>query len=334
MNKIKWGILSTANIGKEQVIPSIQRSENGEVYAVASRGGDKAEKFADELGIPHAYSSYEELIADTEIDAVYIPLPNKLHKEWVIKAAKQGKHVLCEKPAALTAADLKEMFDVCEENNVIFMEAFMYQFHPQHEKVQELLSSNTIGKVGHAHASFSFVLDTDADPTNIRLNKELGGGVLYDAGCYTVHSLCNILNETPVQVYARAKQHPEFKIDTTVVGVLSFASGIEASFDTSFEAAFKQSYQLFGKDGTVKASSPYRPDVVDDGKGVIQVENSDGTKEHRIDGDQYKIQAEHFANCIIEKKQPSYSKQHMMDHARVLDACFESINTGNSVKLS
>ncbi|MDL4839201.1 Gfo/Idh/MocA family protein [Aquibacillus rhizosphaerae] len=331
MSKVNWGVLSTAMIGQEQVIPAIQRSSNGEVVAIASRG-EKAISVAEKLDIPTAYTSYEELLADPNIDAVYIPLPNSLHKEWVLEAAKKGKHVLCEKTAGLDYDELKEMIDACVHHGVTFMEAFMYQFHPQHAKVKELITSGAIGDVSFMRASFSYLL---TDESNIRLDRSLGGGALYDIGCYTIHSICNILNDQPTDVYANARIPEKFNVDTTVAGVLSFENDIQASFDCSFDVTPRQTYQVVGSQGTIEVVGPYRPDANESGEGFIRVVKSNGeTEEYSVAGDQYKLQVEHFVDSVIEKKQPSYTNEKMLNHMKVMDAAFHSIETGKSIKLS
>lgn len=329
MKQVKWGILSTANIGQEQVIPAIIRSENGVVVAIASRG-KKAIDVAEKLEIPKAYTSYQELLKDPEIDAVYIPLPNGLHKQWVIEAAKHGKHVLCEKPAALNYNELKEMIDACKEHGVRFMEAFMYQFHPQHQLVKDIIASGRIGDVSFMRASFSFVLDDDS---NIRFDSDLGGGSLYDVGSYTLHAICNLLNEQPTAVYASALIHPKYKVDTTVAGVLSFGNGVQASFDCSFDLTFRQNYQIVGSEGTIEVLSPYRPDLNENGEGLINVTNATGKETVRVVGDQYKLQVEQFANAIIDNKEPSYSTEKMLHNMKVLDAAYQSIKDGKRVEL-
>lgn len=243
MKKLKWGILSTANIGKEQVIPAIKRAENADVVAIASRNEQTAKEAAEELNIPKTFSSYEALLEDPEIDAVYIPLPNGLHKEWVIKAAEKKKHVLCEKPAAITKEELDEMIAVCHTNNVTFMEAFMYQFHPQHEKVKELIRDGEIGDISFMNADFSFY---QRDHTNIRLNKDLGGGAMFDAGCYTLHAIRNILDQEPTSAYASAHYDAELDVDLTMAGVLNFDNGLVATFNTSFDAISRDGYEVDG----------------------------------------------------------------------------------------
>ncbi|MBM7570269.1 Gfo/Idh/MocA family protein [Aquibacillus albus] len=330
MRKVKWGVLSTANIGLEQVIPAIERSNNCEVVAIASRG-EKAKQTAEELGITTAYTSYEGLLQDPEIEAVYIPLPNSMHKEWVIKAAEHGKHILCEKPAALNLSELEEMLAACEQHGVTFMEAFMYQFHPQHEKVKALIQDGEIGEVASMRASFSFVLN---DGENIRLIPELGGGSMYDVGCYTIHVIRNILDEEPVNVYASSKIHPQFNVETNTAGVLTFANGVQATFDSSFEAMSRQTYQVVGSKGKIDVNGAFRPDTLEGGAGIIQLTKENGeVEEFAVEGDQYKLQVEHFAQCVIENKQPSYSKEKIRNQMKVFDASLQSMNNGSNVAL-
>ncbi|MUV37011.1 Trans-1,2-dihydrobenzene-1,2-diol dehydrogenase [Lentibacillus sp. JNUCC-1] len=195
MTKIQWGILSTANIAQKALIPAIQRAKNAEVTAIAS-GSDagKARAVAEKFEIPKTHDRYEALLEDPDIQAVYIPLPNHLHKKWVIEAAKAGKHILCEKPIGLDEEEAREMQRVCEENGVLLMEAFMYHFHPQHERVKEIMASGEIGDVRYMRAAFSFFIGNKAD--NIRMHREKGGGCMYDVGSYGVHSIRNILGKS------------------------------------------------------------------------------------------------------------------------------------------
>ncbi|WP_331000797.1 Gfo/Idh/MocA family protein [Radiobacillus kanasensis] len=326
---IRWGILSTAKIGRQQVIPAIQRADNGSVEAIASRG-DKAKEVAEELGIPKAYTSYEALLEDPEIDAVYIPLPNGLHKEWVRKAAEHGKHVLCEKPAALDSKELEEMLRACEENNVLFMEAFMYQFHPQHNQVKQLIKDGEIGEVTLMRAKFSFLLKDD---TNIRLDAKLGGGALYDVGCYGIHSICHILEAQPTSV-ATAAKFSDTGVDTTLTGVLTFGDGRLANFDCSFDTYPRCGYEVVGSKGSIEVLNAYRPDLNPNGQGIIKVTKDSGeTSDYQIEGDQYRLQVEHFADSILQQKEPTYGKEQVRNHFAVLDACYQSARTGETVKL-
>ena len=217
-DKLKWGVLSTANIGRVAVNPAIQASSNGELVAVASRDLETARLFAEKAEIPKSYGSYEELLADPGIDAIYNPLPNSLHSDWTIRAAEAGKHILCEKPLALNALECQEMADAAERCGVRMMEAFMYRFHPQTEKVLQLVRGGTIGEVSVIRSCFTFRL---TDPTNIRLDPILGGGSLMDVGCYCVNVSRTVAAGEPVEVQAFA-QWASSGVDEQMSGTLRF----------------------------------------------------------------------------------------------------------------
>jgi len=196
---VRWGILSTANIGVRKVIPATQKAERCEVVAIASRDGERAARTAAELGIPRAHEGYEALLADPDVDAVYIPLPNSEHAAWTIAAARAGKHVLCEKPLAMTAAEAEEMVRACANEGVLLMEAFMYRLHPSWESVRELVASGRIGRLRAVQSWFSFFND---DPGNIRNVPELGGGALYDIGCYCINLSRMLFGSEPTGIEA------------------------------------------------------------------------------------------------------------------------------------
>ncbi|MCA0984287.1 Gfo/Idh/MocA family oxidoreductase [Halobacillus yeomjeoni] len=291
---MKWGIMGAANIARKALIPALQRAEGAEVTAVASLSG-KEKELADTFDIPYTYESYEELLNDPEIEAVYIPLPNHLHKEWTIKAAQAGKHVLCEKPAALNRADMEEMLQACEENNVYFLEAFMYQFHPQHKKVKQLMEEGAVGEVSMIQASFSFLFDRSN--YNIRLDPEKGGGALWDIGCYGVHSALNVMNEEVKDVQVTGNIDPEHGVDTTAAASLLLANGVVVQVDCSFDATFRNEYQVIGTEGIIKVHDAYRPDKRDS-KGLITVFDSEGEQVAIEEGDQYRLQVETFMDAI------------------------------------
>ncbi|MGP4040748.1 Gfo/Idh/MocA family protein [Gracilibacillus sp. D59] len=330
MARLKWGILSTAKIGRTEVIPAIQRSSNGEVVAIASRNQQTAKEVAEELNIPRTFDSYEALLDDPEIDAVYIPLPNALHKEWVIKAADKKKHIFCEKPAAVTKEELEEMITACEKNSVVFMEAFMYQFHPQHQKVKQLIHEGVIGDVAFMRASFSFYLE---DRSNIRLNNDLGGGSMFDVGCYTLHAIRNILEQEPVSVHASAHYHPELKVDTTMTGTLTFANGIVTSFDSSFDCTPREQYEVVGSKGSITVTSAFRPDTNEGMIGEIHVKTGEGTKILEEAGDQYTLMAENFSNAILNNQPLFYDLTKIRNQMKVLDAVYDSSKTGKVISL-
>lgn len=321
MSMMRWGVLSTAKIGLTQVIPAIQRSKNGRVVAIASRNIENAKNVAEDLEIDTAYGSYEELLDDSSIDAVYIPLPNALHKEWVIKAAEKKKHVLCEKPVAVSLEELKEMTDACEKNGVKFMEAFMYQFHPQHQKVKDLIAEGVIGDVAMMRASFTFFLN---DSSNIRLSEDLAGGSMFDVGCYALHSIRNILNAEPVSVYAAQSNRGEFQVDTTMAGVMHFADGKLGIFDSSFDVDGQNIYEIAGSKGRITVPGSYRPDENENMEGNVIVEVNGERTVHKFPGDQYKLMVEHFAEAVLENKELYYDTEKMTNQMKVLEAVYRS----------
>lgn len=321
MRKIKWGILSTARIAVEKIIPAIQKSSNGEVYAIASSSG-KAETLAEKLHIPVSYNHYEELLADPNIDAVYIPLPNSMHAEWTIKAANAKKHVLCEKPAGLDPYEVEEMLGACKRNGVHFMEAFMYRFHPQHEKAKEIINSGTIGDIKMMRAFFSFYMDDRAG--NIRLDSQLGGGALYDIGCYCINSLRYILDEEPIQMKLLGELNKE-GVDTTAAVVLEFPSNIHASFMCSFDATFKDEYEIIGTKGSIRVPHAYRPDL-NAGNGMVQLFQENEMKQYILHGDQYLLEVEHFADCVITNREPVYTGENTLNNIKVINTLLSEAN--------
>jgi D-xylose 1-dehydrogenase (NADP+, D-xylono-1,5-lactone-forming) len=329
MEKVRWGILSTAKIAQKSLIPAFERANNAVVTGIASSSG-KAEEAAAQFNIAKAYSSYEAMLQDPDIDAVYIPLPNHLHKKWTIEAAKRGKHILCEKPASLTAEETKEMVDFCRESNLKFMEAFMYQFHPQHERVREIIKSGEIGEVKYMRASFSFFL---AQPEgNVRMDSEKGGGSLYDVGCYAIHSIRKILGAEPVEVDVHANIDSDYQVDTSAFGYMKMENGVHAHFDCSFDMVFRAEYEVIGTEGQIKVPRAFRPDN-HGGEGLVIVQIGEETREEKIVADIYREEVEHISQVILENGEPSYSGENAIQNMRVIEACYQSIHTGNIIKL-
>ncbi len=329
MSKIHWGVLGTANIARTQLIPALIRAENSEIIAISSRGS-KVHEVAREFNIPRAYEDYDELLSDRDVDAVYIPLPNHLHKEWVVKAAKQGKHVLCEKPAALTSVEAIEMVQICREHNVKFMEGFMYQFHPQHERVKEIITSGEIGEVKLIRASHSYYMENR--DTNIRMGKEMGGGSLYDVGCYAIHAIRNISQSEPTVVQAHAEKDPASGIDLSAHGYLHLANGITALFDCSFDMTRRQEYEVIGTKGTINVPFAFRPDF--NGQiGLVIVQTAGLTREEKIQGDIFHLEVEHFSNAILNDSRLLNTGESTINNMRVLEASYESIQIGLRVNI-
>lgn len=324
MTKIRWGIMSAANIAFDEVVPALRRSNRAVVSAVASKSLEKAKRF----NVPVIYGQYEELLNDSSIDAVYIPLPNALHAKWAIQAMQNGKHVLLEKPAALTEVEMAEIKLAAEENNVIFMEAFMYQFHRQHKRLQELLKKDVIGDYQHIKAHFSWKLEDEDD---IRLNQDLGGGAMRDVGCYGLHAVTQIIGFKPTQLTMSGKVHPKHKVDTTSVCVLVDDQRRIAEVTASMELPFINRYEIIGQKGSITVDSSFRPDVSDDNFGKITVRDDNGNVVlfERIKDDQYLKQVEHFHDCVIEGKQSVYTAEHSLQMARYLEKSYQSLNNAS-----
>ncbi|WP_077328633.1 Gfo/Idh/MocA family protein [Virgibacillus siamensis] len=332
MTRVRWGVLSTAGIAQKALLPAFARADHAEVLAIAS-GSDvrKAEAVAEKFNIPNTYDSYEKLLEDPNIDAVYIPLPNHLHKEWVMEAAKKGKHILCEKPASINADDVLEMKKVCEEHGVLFMEAFMYHFHPQHERVKEIIDSGEIGNVQLMRAAFSFYL-AEKD-NNIRMSSEKGGGSIYDIGCYAIHSIRNILRDEPEKVSVQGTVDPAYNVETDAVGCLEFSNGVRAVFDSSFNMTFRSEYEVVGTKGRIIVPRAYRPDN-HGGDGLVIVKKANEERTETLNNDQYRMEVEHLSQAILEgKKELYHDLENTINNMRVIDACYESIKLGEAVSL-
>ena len=325
---LRWGVISTANIGRVAVLPAIQRSSNGDLVAVASRDEGTARAFAGKLGIPQAYGSYEALLAADDIDAVYIPLPNSLHREWTIKAAEAGKHILCEKPLALNAAECQEMEAAAQQNGVVFMEAFMYRFHPQTEKVLQLVKSGAIGEPRLIYAAFTFRLTS---PENIRLMPDLGGGSLMDVGCYCVNIIRTVAGAIPgagepveAQAYAN---WGKTGVDEEMTGSLRFANGLLAQFTCGLTLERREFYQVAGPEGHLDVQSAFLPGTAD--TAINEYHGRGSSVAHDIPGvDEYQLMAEHFADCVHTGKPVRYAPAEAAANMRTIEALYRSARGG------
>lgn len=334
MTSIRWGVLSTAGIAQTALLPAFKRSSNAVVTAIASLSGlEKAKSVANEHNIEKVYDNYEKLLEDSDIDAVYIPLPNHLHKKWVIEAAKRGKHILCEKPAALNAKEVIEMNNICKEHDVLFMEAFMYQFHPQHNRVLEIIDSGEIGEVLYMQGGFTFLMPEEDRTDNIRMSHEKGGGSIYDIGCYPIHAVRQILGSEPISVNAEAIIDPNYHVDTDVVAHLTFSNGVRATIDSSFSLAMRHEYRVFGTDGSITVPRAFRPDI-HGGEGLVIIEKSGNYQIETIHGDIYRLQVEHFSDAIFNgSTELKQTFDDTIQNMRVIDACYESIRTGGQAEV-
>jgi len=319
--KIRWGVISTAKIGREKVIPGIQKAANSEVTAIASRNRDQAATTAKQLGIGKSYGSYEALLADPDIDAVYIPLPNHLHVEWAVKAIRAGKHVLCEKPIGLSAAQAEELAAVAGKHPKIkVMEAFMYRFHPQWRKVKEAVDEGRIGEVKTVNSFFSYY---NADPQNIRNQADIGGGGLMDIGCYCISFPRFLFGTEPVRAVSTIDCDPVMKTDRIVSALLEFPAGKTSTFTCSTQLMPWQRAHVFGDKGHIEIEIPVN--APDDVPIRVWIRTQGGTEEIIIDPvDQYTLQAEAFADAILDGTPVPTPLADAVSNMKTIDALFKS----------
>lgn len=294
--KVRWGVLSTANIGMKRVIPSMQAMRNGDVVAISSRSDVAAEDAAAKLGIPKSYGSYEALLADPEIDAVYNPLPNHLHVPYTILAMEAGKHVLCEKPIAITSAEAEQLLDAQRRcPTVKVMEAFMYRFHPQWTAVFDIIRSGAIGDVRHLNTDFTYY---NVDPANVRNQADIGGGALLDIGCYGVNLARWIFDGEPTGVKSVIVRDPVFGTDIRTSALLEFDRGT-ASVMCSTQLDNHQSAVIYGTKGSLELNVPYN--AADDVERTVTVRIGGTTDVLRFGhSDMYTLQGEAFSQAILD----------------------------------
>ena len=331
MADLRWGILSTADIGRRKVIPGILKADRCQVVAIGSRDAAQARMVADELGIPAAHGSYEALLADPNVDIVYIPLPNHLHAEWTIAAARAGKHVLCEKPLAMDAAEAERMLDVCATEGVRLMEAFMYRLHPSWEEVRRLVAGGRIGRLLAVQSWFSYAND---DPANIRNKLDAGGGALYDIGCYTINLSRMLFGAEPVGVSASVVREPGSGVDVLTSAILAFETGT-ATFTVSTRAESDQRVHVYGTDGRISVEIPFNipPDrptrifVTAGGDPPVAPATETITFET---ADPYTVQAERFAAAILDGLPTPTPPEDAVANMRVIDRVFAAAAGGAS----
>jgi predicted dehydrogenase len=313
------GVLGAANIGRRVVIPSILAAEGVELVAIASES-DRGRQFVEEQGLAARVCSYEELLAADDVDAVYIPLPNHLHAEWSKRAADAGKHVLCEKPAARTADEARDAIEHCVERGVVWMEAFMYRYHPQWRLVFEHLRGGAIGELRTVRSLFTF---TVRDPQNVRRRPELGGGSLYDVGYYCVSAARWAMGLEPVAVSAHMALSPE-GVDEEFQGILDFGEGRSALIASSFCRPYRHEVELLGTEGRILVPTAFvnRTDPL-----RFELESADGKRLHveTPGDDEYRLEVEDFARCVAEGRQPELiSHEDTIANMRTIDALYEA----------
>lgn len=327
-DRVKWGVLGAADIAVRLVIPAMQRGTHSHVMAIASRDPARARTAATSLGIERAYGSYDELLADPEIEVVYNPLPNHLHVPWSIRAVDAGKHVLCEKPIALSAAEARELQAAATRNGVIVGEAFMVRAHPQWLRVYDLVRSGRIGDLRLIVGHFSYYR---RDPNDIRSRVEWGGGALMDIGCYPITISRWMFGAEPVEVLAQIERDPEMRIDRLVSGLMRFDHG-QATFTCGGQLVPYQRMHIFGTRGRIEVEIPFnapndRPTriVVDDGRDLA------GQNAETIEipaADQYLLQADRFSEAVRGLGAVPSSMENAIHNMAVIDALFRSAESG------
>jgi predicted dehydrogenase len=327
-NKLRWGVLSTASIALRRVIPSLQQGQYTTVAAIASRDLSKAQAAATAHGIPTAYGSYEELLADPNIDAIYNPLPNQLHVPWTIKAAEAGKHVLCEKPLSLTVAEAETLLAVCASTGVKIGEAFMIRSHPQWLRLRELLDEGRIGELRSIVGLFSYFND---DPANYRSHVECGGGALLDIGCYLIHASRYAFAQEPARVVALIERDPRSRIDRLTSAILDFPKG-QSIFTCGTQLVPCQRVQFLGTRGRIELEIPFNAPP---GRPTRLILDSTGdlfgggiTAETLPACDQYTLQGDEFSRAVLEDKEVPVPLEDAIRNMAVIEAVFRSANSG------
>lgn len=323
MEQVKWGVLGTADIARGCTIPGMQLAKNCELYAIAGRSLEKAENFKKEFGFEKAYGDYQSLLEDPEIQAVYIPLPNQLHYEWVMKAIEAGKNVLCEKPLAPTAKQAAELFEAAKKKGVFLMEAFAYLHSPYIAALKKEMDEKTIGDVCYIETAF---LTSGYELTNIRTNKEFYGGATYDLGCYCTSMILTMLGKEPVKVQGVA-EYSEEGVDILTTAIMQFGDGVRASFNCgmNFEKEMGRRFDrlyIHGTKGYIKSYTGYN--VPGEIGYTICV---DGVEEYKtINAPQnYSLEVEQLGRCILDGEPPFVTEEFSVMNARVIDMTLEAI---------
>jgi xylose dehydrogenase (NAD/NADP) len=326
---LKWGILGTAKIAQDSLVSAFKASRKNELYAVASRSLTKAEEFARLNLITKVYGTYDELLQDSSVQAVYIPLPNSLHKLWAIEAMKAGKHVLCEKPIGLNEQEAREMVAVAEEKQVVLMEGFMYRYPPRFAKFIKIIQNGSLGNIRYIHSAFTYNI---TNPDDIRLIPELGGGALMDVGCYCIDFSRQITSREPISVQAQCYQS-NTGIDLQVIATLDFGDNIYSVFEAAFNTTRRQLCHIAGTEGTLEIIQPFK----NFGKGTKAIlTTAEGVKTMYFWGkDEYSKMLDQFQRMVARKAEPLFPLSHSINDMKVIDAIVQSMhNNGKVIKLN
>jgi predicted dehydrogenase len=316
---VNWGVIGCAGIADSAVIPGINAASNAKLYAISSRNKEKLEDYSQKHKPVKSYQSYNELLEDPDIDAVYIPLPNSLHCEWVIRAAEKKKHILCEKPLGVTSKEVEVMRKVCDENGVLLMEAFAYRHSPLTLKVKSLVEEGMIGKLKFIEANFSYVL---TDMSNVRMNKTLGGGATYDVGCYNLNIIRYIAGSEPISIFATGEIGEKSSVDESSCIMMEFKDGLKAVSYCALNSMDRCGYTLVGESGVIEVPVKFN----DKGTTKIILKREIGIEEINIDcPDNYMLEVEQFGRCITLGEKPLLTLEDSYNNARVIEDSLNKI---------
>ena len=313
---VRWGIISTAAIAETAFVPAVNQTRRGELVAVASRSREKAETFAATHGIPRVFDDYASLLASDEIDAVYNPLPNTMHREWTEAAAANGKHVFCEKPLATTAADAEAMVCACAQAGVVFFEAFVFLYHPQTLRLRQLLDEGVIGELLQLSAHMIYAIARPTD--NIRMNRDIGGGSLYDGGSYPITFSRFAFAEEPCGIQSTCVIDPDYGVDTRASLLLEFPGGRTASIQAGFDAHGGQGAMLMGSEGAIEVSRPYHP--AEQSSFVIRTRNCEETVEFDNGVVPFTPAIERFHDCVLDGVEPRLTAANAVGTLKVIES--------------
>ena len=326
MNKLRWGLLSTARINRV-LLPPLRASARNELTAVASRDLERAQAYANERSIPRVFGSYEAMLADPDVDVIYNPLPNSMHTEWTIKAAQAGKHVLCEKPLAITVEEVDAITEAAKKAGVVVMEAFMYRHHPQTFKVKEMVESGVIGKLQLIRGSFTFNI---SDENDVRLNSSLGGGSIWDVGCYPISYARLIAGAEPVEVFGWQKTGTGSGVDESFFGQLHFSNDVYAQFDCGFRTPQRTHIELVGDKGNIVVKKPFIAWLNEE----IIVTNGAEKRVITTPGqDLYLGEVENMADAILDGKAIRMSLADSRNNVATIKALLRSAQEGKPIKM-
>jgi xylose dehydrogenase (NAD/NADP) len=326
MKKLRWGLLSTARINRA-LLPPLRASARNELTALASRDLERAKTYANEWNIPRVFGSYEAMLADPDVDVIYNPLPNSMHMEWTIKAAQAGKHVLCEKPLAVTIEEVDAITAAAQKAGVVVMEAFMYRHHPQTLKVKELVESGVVGKLQLIRGSFTFKLSDEGD---VRLNSSLSGGSIWDVGCYPISYARLIAGVELVEVFGWQVTGQASGVDEMFAGQMRFSNGVYAQFDCGFRTPQRTHMELVGDKGNITIKIPFSPKLNEE----IIVTNGDEKRIITIPGeDLYLGEVENMADAILNGQPPRMSLADSRSNVAAIKALLRSAQEGKPVSM-